>query len=182
MKINNPSLTQYIDGVINGEKVIVATKLYKDNKNLYHQIDQSLSDDTIMYEVYSVNCDEYLGNLNWGLTVLYPVKVCNEFNLTRGHYHEDIKCNEFYYCIQGEGLLLLMDENNNTWAEKMMPGSLHQINGNLAHRLINTGNISMKVIASWSTKAGHDYQRVEKQPFRYRIFDGKDNFTIIEND
>ena len=35
-------------------------------------------------------------------------------------------------------MLILMDRERNTWAERMMPGSLHYIPGGVAHRVANT--------------------------------------------
>ena len=52
--------------------------------------------------------------------------------MTRGHWHENRECVEFYFCIAGEGLLMLMDEDGTTWAEKTYPGTLHHIDGHLA--------------------------------------------------
>ena len=68
-----------------------------------------------------------------------PVTIHGECNMTRGHFHMDWDCAEFYFGISGTGLLLLMDEDGKAWAERVAPGSLHHIDGHLAHRLINTG-------------------------------------------
>ncbi|MCB6313949.1 cupin domain-containing protein, partial [Gordonibacter pamelaeae] len=85
--------------------------------------------------------------------MLYPVLVNGECNMTRGHWHENRECVEFYFCLSGEGLLMLMDEDGTTWAEKTYPGSLHHIDGHLAHRLINTGEEPMKIGACWPCDA-----------------------------
>ena len=69
-----------------------------------------------------------------------PVLVNGECNITRGHFHQALNCDEIYFCFQGEGLLLYMDENGKCWAEKMSAGSVHYIDGRLAHRLVNTGD------------------------------------------
>lgn len=58
--------------------------------------------------------------------------------MTKSHFHENMDCTEFYFGIAGEGLLLLMDETGQTWAEKIYEGSLHHIDGHIAHRLMNT--------------------------------------------
>ena len=34
--------------------------------------------------------DAKRGNLNWGLTVLHPLCVAGECNMTRGHWHEAV--------------------------------------------------------------------------------------------
>lgn len=127
---------------------------------------------TLAYTVYAyTEGDETLkGNLNWGLSVLEPVTVDGEYNMTRGHFHVDRDCAEFYFGISGNGLLLLMDESGKTWAEKVEAGSVHHIDGHVAHRLINSGDVQLKVGACWPTTAGHDYDALEEHPFQYRVF------------
>lgn len=183
MEIKQASIHQdFLEGVIVGSDVVVANKKYKDCVSLYKAFDENLDQDTIMYEVYSYskgNPDQ-VGNLNWGLTVMKPVLVDNECNITRGHFHEDLACAEIYFCLHGEGLLLFMDENNNCFAEKMVQGSVHHIDGKLAHRLVNTGDEELRVGACWPTNAGHDYARIEHNPFKVRIYKYNQEIKIEE--
>ena len=69
-----------------------------------------------------------------------------------------------------------MDESGECYAEKMSVGTVHHIDGRLAHRLVNTGDEQLHVGACWPTNAGHDYEKVEKMPFSVRIF--KENGEI----
>jgi glucose-6-phosphate isomerase, archaeal len=171
MRIIKPEQIHPYQGILEGKDVVKTKKYYKDIQSIYKEVDRTLALDTLMYEVYTVKEEQaYVGSLCWGLSVLYPVTVCGECNMTRGHFHSDLKCNEFYYGASGEGLLLLMNEDGTTYAEKVFEGSLHHIKGNQAHRLINTGDEVMKVICAWSSQAGHDYERIEKNPFQARIF------------
>lgn len=180
MEIKEPSILQdYLDGVLTGSDVQTSAKLFKDAKGFYENSDCELADDTVMYEVYSYSKGDpkQAGNLNWGLTVMKPVYVNHECNITRGHFHKDLNCAEMYFCLHGEGLLLLMDTAGNCHAEKMFTGSVHHIDGTLAHRLVNTGKEELRVGACWPTTAGHDYARIEREPFKVRIY--KENDTII---
>lgn len=162
----------YLNGVIEGEDVKKSTKLYSDAKKFYKDIDPSISDDQLMYEVYTYTeaTNEADGKLNYGLTVMQPVCVNGECNMTRGHFHENLECDEIYCCMHGTGLLLLMDENSKCYVQKMSTGSVHYIDGHLAHRLINTGDDELKVQCIWSSDAGHDYQRIENHPFPVRVY------------
>lgn len=179
MEIKEAKNFQSIHDFIQGEGVNISQKRYKDIQSIYAKVDTSLAEDTLMYEVYTLEEDQpSLGSLCWGLSVLYPVSVCGECNMTRGHYHCDPTCNEFYYGASGEGLLLLTDENGNTYAETVKEGSLHHILGYQAHRLVNTGNTPLKVICAWSSQAGHDYQRMEREPFSARIFKEEGKLVI----
>lgn len=180
MEIKKAKIMQnYFEGVITGESVKTSVKYLKDARCFYQNGNCDLSDDTIMYEVYSYSegNPETLGNLNWGLTVMKPVCINEECNITRGHFHKNLNCSEIYFCLGGEGLLLLMDENNVCFAEKMSKGSIHHIDGRYAHRLVNIGSVDLKVGACWLSVSGHDYERVEKHPFTCRIF--KHNGEII---
>ena len=164
---------------IKGNNVKTYKKIFNDIKEEYLD-DTNFNLDTLMYEVYSYeNNTPSVENLNFGLTVLYPIYVNNECNFTKGHWHENRKCAEFYQGVSGKGLLLLMDENGKTWSEEVHQGSIHYIDGKLAHRLVNVGDDKLVVSATWSPSAGHDYDAVKNCPFKYRIFK-IDNKLIIK--
>lgn len=174
MKVVEPQAIHHIiDGVVEGKDVQTYTKMYHEVVGLY---EKPREDNPVVYEVYSyTKGEDILGNLNWGLTVMKPVYSNGECNMTKGHFHLDRNCTEFYFGIAGEGLLILMDEEGNTWAEKIFEGSLHHIDGHVAHRICNIGDVDMKVGACWPTSAGHDYAAIEDKEFGFRIFkeDGK---------
>ena len=162
------------------KQVVVSRKFYKDIKQIYKN-PENINDDVEMYHVYSYDAGENVaGNLRWGMTVLNPVYVNGECNMTRGHWHQKRECAELYYGVAGEGLLMLMDEDGNTWCERVFKGSVHHIDGHLAHRLLNTSNTALKVIACWGCDAGHDYAAVEKQPFGYRVMKEHDELIFIK--
>jgi glucose-6-phosphate isomerase len=62
-----------------------------------------------------------------------------------------------------------MDRAGHTWAEDMTPGSLHYIAGEVAHRIVNTGDKPIRVTACWPSDAGHDYQVEGGRGFGARI-------------
>ena len=67
------------------------------------------------------------------------------------------------------------DRDRRWWTEKVMPNSLHYIPGDVAHRLINTSDEILTVLACWNSDAGHDYASIEEEGFSVRYFkiDGK---------
>ncbi|GAA0731619.1 glucose-6-phosphate isomerase family protein [Clostridium oceanicum] len=178
MKIIEAKYNQdFFNGVIEGENVKSYRKLYKDIAFAYNSKDENLSDDTEMYRVYSF--DEGGDNtILWGLTILHPVTVSGECNLTRGHFHQDRTEPEIYFGLGGEGLLLYMDSKGECFAQKVAKGSVHYIHGEYAHRLVNTGNEDLKVGAAWRKAAGHDYEAIEKNNFPYRIYKIDGNIVI----
>ncbi|RBP63335.1 glucose-6-phosphate isomerase [Alkalibaculum bacchi] len=184
MKIKNPKLWHKMPGgIIEGENVLYSRKYLKDVENLYKSKEISNEGkNTLMYEVYSYSegDETQYGNLFWGLTILHPVYIEKECNMTKGHFHENRNCVEYYFGLEGEGLLLLMDEMGQMSAEKVLPGSLHYIAGNFAHRLVNIGEIPLKIGACWPTTAGHDYRAVEEMPFPYRIYKNNGKIELVE--
>jgi len=129
-----------------------------------------LPPDTVVYRVQRLDDrsgDE--GALLWGTTVLEPGVVGDEYFMTHGHFHQKRERGEFYATVMGEGMLVLMDEQRNCWAEKMFPGSLHYVSGATAHRVVNTGEIPLRFVACWASDAGHDYSAIAQQGFGIRV-------------
>lgn len=111
------------------------------------------------------------GGLFFGITNIYPGKVNREYFMTKGHFHETGDRAEYYWCVEGEGMLLLMDRMRNTWAERMFPGSLHYIPGETAHRVANTGSDILIFGACWPADAGHDYEEIAINGFSARLME-----------
>lgn len=109
------------------------------------------------------------GGLFYGITRIHPRMVGNEYMMTKGHFHANLDRAEFYWGLQGEGLLLLMDPERNCRAERVFPGSLHYIRGGVAHRMINTGNEIFSFGACWPSDAGHDYETIAREGFSARV-------------
>ena len=110
------------------------------------------------------------GGLFFGVSTVFPGLVGQEYFMTKGHFHAIRNRSEYYWCILGEGALILMDEEGNCHSEKLQKGSLHYIPRKVAHRLANTGNGPLVVAACWPSDAGHDYSTVTKQGFSVRLF------------
>jgi glucose-6-phosphate isomerase len=109
------------------------------------------------------------GGLYWGSTRIEPGLVGDEYFMTRGHFHARRDRAEYYCTVQGEGMLLLMDEARQTRVERMVPGTLHYIPGHTAHRAVNVGANPLLFWACWPSDAGHDYETIAKQHFSVRI-------------
>ena len=173
----------FYEDVLRGEQVNAYRKYLGDIPSIFAKAD-GVGSQTLLYTVYSYDAgdSQKLGELNWGLTVLEPVLINGECNMTRGHFHRNRDCAEFYFGIGGKGLLLLMDGTGRTWAEKVSKGSLHHIDGSQAHRLINTGEEPLSVGSCWPAAAGHDYEAIEKSPFQARVFRREGQLIIVEAD
>jgi glucose-6-phosphate isomerase, archaeal len=109
------------------------------------------------------------GGLFWGATFIQPGLVGDEYFMTKGHFHALRDRAEYYVALQGEGALILMDENRRTWFEPMLPGSVHYIPARIAHRVANIGPDVLTFIACWPSDAGHDYETIVEGGFSARL-------------
>jgi glucose-6-phosphate isomerase len=105
-----------------------------------------------------------------GTTMLMPGLVGDEYFMTRGHFHARRSRPEFYWCLRGEGFLILMDEERRCSLEPMWPGSAHYVPGHTAHRTVNTGRDILSFTACWPADAGHDYASIASHGFPVRVF------------
>lgn len=168
---------------LKGDGVVESVKLLKQLNGVFADEDafSRLDPETLVYDVQAhLPVKEGTpGGLYFGTTVIQPGKVGNEYFITRGHFHAQADRGEYYWGIQGEGMLILMDEQRKTWAEKMFPGSLHFIPGKVAHRVANTGTAPLIFGASWPSDAGHNYEEIDRNGFSARLVEknGKPELT-----
>lgn len=172
------------DCMYTGERVESYTKTIGDIANLYvdYEVAKRMGDK----EAYTVVSDEEKtdnpGTLLWGVTYLRPYLVNEECSFTRGHFHEDSHNCEYYMGLSGEGLLLLWDGTNDFKVEKIERGSMHHIDGRYAHRLVNTSTTeTLACAACWNVITGHDYERINKTGFPYRVFLRNGEISIEES-
>lgn len=126
--------------------------------------------DTLVYETFG-SAPEVEGppSLLYATTVIQPGDVNGEFFMTRGHFHTNPERGEFMTTLQGEGALLLMDRERNTWTVPMSAGSVHHIDGRYAHRVANTGDVPLVFLVVWMSDCGHDYEAIRQHGFGKRL-------------
>lgn len=167
------TFVNYFTGNLEGTGITASTKRLKELQGVFQNQEefQKLNPDTIVYKVqYQLKESEGTeGGLFFGTSFVFPGTVGDEYFMTKGHFHAKRNRAEYYWCIQGQGMLILMDQERNCWAESMYPGSLHYIAGNIAHRIANTCNGILAVGACWPSDAGHDYDSIVKDGFSARL-------------
>lgn len=122
------------------------------------------------------------GGLYWGVTILQPGKVGNEYFMTHGHFHANRTRAEYYSGVQGHGLLIRMDEHRSTSAQTMEPGTVHYIRGEHAHRVVNVGAEPLIFWACWGSDAGYDYAAIRESGFGARVFELDGRPVVISNE
>src|ERR1700712_296897 len=166
--IHGPALI-FKNDILQGDNIDRIHRQLKDLPGIFSDKEayDSMPQDAIVYEVESYFPVEQNteGGLFYGITYIHPGTVGNEYFMTKGHFHKIRNRAEFYCTLKGEGMLLLMDEAGKTWAEKMVPGSIHYINSHVAHRTANTGDSILSFSAFWPSDAGHDYEIIKEHGF-----------------
>jgi len=172
------------DFSLKGEPITYQHRVLKDVSSIFLDQDaiKKMPTETLVYHVQSwLPVDEGTrGGLSFGTSTILPGKVGNEYFMTKGHFHSLSDRAEFYWGVQGDGMLILMDRDRNTWAEEVYPGSLHYIGGEIAHRLANTGSEDLVVGACWPSDAGHDYQEIATNGFSARLLEVDNNPVLID--
>lgn len=122
------------------------------------------------------------GGLFWGVTILQPGKVGEEYFMTHGHFHANRTRAEYYAAVAGTGILVRMDEERNTWGEAMSAGTLHYIEGAHAHRVVNVGNEPLVFWACWGSDAGYDYGTIRQQGFGAAVVERDGQPVIVAHE
>lgn len=160
-------------GRLQGDKVSTSVRTLGDLKGTFAKeaAREAMDQATVVYEVqcHTPVAEGTPGGLLFGTSNVMPGQVGDEYFMTKGHFHAKRECAEYYWCIEGTGALILMDEQGNCWMEEMRPGSLHYIPGHVAHRLANTGDTPLRVGACWPSDAGHDYGAIVASGFTARL-------------
>ncbi|HKN24234.1 MAG TPA: glucose-6-phosphate isomerase family protein [Candidatus Acidoferrum sp.] len=168
-----PMLVDLRTGELRGDAVLCVTRTIKDMKGSYRdeRARQSLAQDMVVYRVQAFHPvgEDNEGGLFWGTTFLEPGMIGDEYFMTKGHHHAKRSRSEFYLTLAGSGALILMDEQRRTVFEPMSVGTLHYVPSYTAHRVANTGDSLLTVLACWPSDSGHDYEAIGSQGFSARL-------------
>ena len=137
--------------------------------------------DPVLYEVYEISRPKVAGEMINGISVLHPGKVGNEYFMTKGHFHTVLETAEIYYCLQGQGVMV-METPEGDWAiEELYPGNILYVAPRWAHRSVNTGTEDLITFFAYPGHAGHDYGTIETQGFRKLVIDQDDQPIYMDN-
>lgn len=138
--------------------------------------------DPLVYEVYESLRPEEPGELIGGLSIVHSGRVGEEYFMTRGHYHAVRQTAEIYYCLEGQGYLLMENEAGETAAEVFEPGRVVYVLPGWAHRSINTGAADLVTYFIYPADAGHDYAAIASSGFSKRIVERAGKLRIVDNE
>jgi glucose-6-phosphate isomerase len=152
-------------------------KGYYADENVLNEIIKK-GNDPLHYEVFEVPVPEEYGQLMYCISKLQPGKVGDEFFMTKGHYHTVIQTSEIYYCLRGEGYMMMKTSDGQCVAEKMERGRMVYVPPFWAHRSINTGNEPLISFCVYPGDAGHNYGDIVTEGFPKRVFLRNNSISI----
>lgn len=124
----------------------------------------------LLYAVSAVEPADGDGQLHYGLGIVQPGRVGDEYYMTKGHYHSHRVAAEVYIGLSGEGAMLLEDEaTGETRLARLNGHSVVYVPGHTAHRTVNTGTTPLVYFGIYPSNAGHDYAAIAKKNFSHIV-------------
>ena len=143
---------------------------------------QMAQEDMLLYEVYEFLRPESSGELLHGISIVHPGKVGDEYFMTKGHFHAVLDTAEIYYCLAGEGYMVMETPEGESRIAALHPGGVLYVPPRWAHRSVNTGaNADLITFFVYPGHAGHDYGSIEKQGFRKLVVARDGRPAIVDN-
>ena len=125
----------------------------------------------LVYEIYHHAFLTDSTDMALGMSVIYSGKVGDEYYMTKGHQHERSDQAEIYYCVEGQGLLLMDDMVDDFLAVNFSKGVAVHIPPQYAHRVVNTGTGKLIFVSTFHVAAGHKYTQVAEKGFAKIVVD-----------
>ena len=135
----------------------------------------------VIYTVTPMKPAEGGGQLHYGLATILPGKIGDEYFLTKGHAHGRREAAEVYIGLKGRGALLLENiQTGESSMHELTVNSVVYVPGFTAHRTVNTGEEPFVYIGIYPADAGHDYNAIGKNNFRYVIVERNGKPSMVE--
>ncbi len=139
-------------------------------------------EDLLLYEVYEIKRPEVEGELLSGISIVHPGKVGNEFFMTKGHFHSLLETAELYYCLHGEGFMVMETPEGESVIEALSPGKVLYVPPRWAHRSVCTSRQEdLVTFFIYPGNAGHDYGTIEEKGFHKLVIETEKGIEIIDN-
>lgn len=138
--------------------------------------------DPLIYEFYDMGVPEKDSEVAYGTSITYPGKVGDEYHMTKGHFHTVLDTAEVYFCLSGEGVMLMESPEGDVQAEQLRPGFAVYVPGRYAHRSINTsGSEPLVTFFAFPGHAGHDYGTIETKGMRTIVLERDGKPEMVDN-
>ena len=138
-------------------------------------------DNPLIYPSAAVEPAAGDGDLHYGIGLIMPGRVGNEYFMTKGHLHARREAAEFYIGLQGEGVMLLEDEAaGESCMLPLRPNQVVYVPGRTAHRTMNTGHGPLTYLGVYPANAGHDYGAIARENFRCLVVERDGQPVLVE--
>jgi len=137
--------------------------------------------DYVVYEYYENSMYGKEGELNFGVTIIHPGLIGNEYHFTRGHYHAKEYMGEVYVCIKGKGLMLMQNRKGDFHVLPLERGYIVYVPGGYAHRTVNIGDEDLIYFYVYPADAGHDYETIARKGFKKLVLKVEGRPQLIDN-
>ncbi len=139
-------------------------------------------EDALIYEFYDLGIPEQEGDIAFGTSITYPGRIGDEYYMTKGHFHTILHTGEVYYCLRGEGMMLMENPEGDWEAQPLGAGASVYVPPRYAHRSINVSSTEPLVtFFAFRADAGHDYGTIESKGFRKLVKDNAGRPEISDN-
>lgn len=178
------STTTYLDPIridvdnIDSFKALSNEIILRTTKDMLGFFQEATTSEGTIYEVF---VREGPHSLDMAITIMKPGKVGEEFNMTKGHYHECEGADETYHCLKGKGMLLLQTKEGVVQTMELTKGSVAYVPPGWAHRTINTGQEDLIILAIYPNDAGHDYGAIKEKGFKSLVVEKEGEVAIVDN-
>ena len=140
------------------------------------------ADDVLTYEFFDMGVPSTTGDVAYGTSIAYPGKVGDEYFMTKGHFHEVRDTAEIYYCLSGDGYMLMENTEGDVQWARFLPGEAVYVPRGYAHRSINVSPTEPLVtFFAFPGHAGHDYGTIETKGFRKLLVERDGEPTFVDN-
>lgn len=138
--------------------------------------------DQPIYDFYELDqIPETDGDLKFGTSIVFPGKVGDEYFMTKGHFHTLLDTGEVYFCLSGQGAMLMETPEGEVSLIEMKPGEVVYVPPRWAHRSINTGKEKLVTFFVFRADAGHDYGTIEQKGYRKLVVERDGKPAMIDN-
>ena len=146
------------------------------------EADIAKNGDRLVYEFHEMDVPGNAGDLAYGISIVYPGKVGDEYYMTKGHFHSVLDTGEVYYCLSGHGYMMLESPEGDWRCLELLPGSMVYCPRRYAHRSINVSpSEPLRTFFVFRGDAGHDYGTIEEKGYRNLLVEENGAPKIISN-
>ena len=139
------------------------------------------ADDQLIYEFYELPMLQDSGDLAFGTSITYPGTIGDEYFMTKGHFHSILNTAEVYYCLSGNGMMMMENSDGQWECRELSAGTALYVSKGFAHRSINIGTRPLVTFFCFRADAGHDYKTIAGQGFRHLVVKKNDRPSVIDN-